>query len=102
MAFISKIPGLGTVIDKAADKFFPDKSASREAQARINEQEVAGGPASRLRLWRGFLGWALSLCFLWEVVGRNIVSTYWPQVTLPSSMLKEVSALLLGMLGLGF
>ncbi len=99
---ISSIPGLGKLLDKATDRIFPDKAASREAQSRINEQEVAGGPPSRLRLWRGFLGWALSLLFVWEVAGRTVILTYWPHVAPPPSVLKEISALLLGMLGLGF
>ena len=102
MAFWNKIPGLGTVIDRVTDRVLPDKSASREAQARINEAEVSGGPGSRLRLWRGFLGWCLSLLFVWEVAGRTVIATYWPGTKLPPSVLAEISALLLGMLGLGF
>lgn len=90
--------GLG---EKAVEKIFPDRAASREAQSRINEAEVSGAPASRLRLWRSFLGWILSLGFLWELL-RPVVLHYWPGADLPPSMTKEITTLLLGMLGLGF
>lgn len=93
---------LGNIFGKVLDKVSPDRAATREAQSRINEAEVSGAPASRLRLWRSALGWVLGLLFCWEVVGRPIVVTYWPDTTLPPSMLKEISTVLLGMLGLGF
>lgn len=101
MAVWSVIPVLGSLLDKLAG-LIPDRSKVAENQARINEQEVGGAPASRLRLWRSFLGWCLSLLFVWEVMMRPIIVTYWPGVTLPPSVLSEVSRLLLGMLGLGF
>lgn len=101
MAVWSVIPVLGSLLDKLAG-LIPDRSKVAENQARINEQEVGGAPASRLRLWRSFLGWCLTLCFVWEVMMRPIIVTYWPGVTLPPSVLSEVSRLLLGMLGLGF
>lgn len=101
MAVWSAIPVLGSLLDKLAG-LIPDRSKVAENQARINEQEVGGAPASRLRLWRSFLGWCLSLLFVWEVMMRPIIVTYWPGVTLPPSMLSEASRLLLGMLGLGF
>lgn len=101
MAVWSAIPVLGSLLDKLAG-LIPDRSKVAENQARINEQEVGGAPASRLRLWRSFLGWCLSLLFVWEVMMRPIIVTYWPGVTLPPSVLSEVSRLLLGMLGLGF
>lgn len=97
--WLKSLLGIG---EKAMEKIFPDRAASREAQSRINEAEVAGAPASRLRLWRSFLGWALSVAFIWEVIARPVIATYWPEVRLPESVLKEVSSLLLGMLGLGF
>ena len=82
---IKSLFGLG---EKALDKVFPDRAASREAQARINEAEVSGAPASRLRLWRSFLGWVLSIAFLWELV-RPIVLHYWPGADLPPSMMRK-------------
>ena len=99
MGLIDSILGIGGTV---MDKVWPDRAASREQQSQINQAEVGGAPASRLRLWRSFLGWMLSLLFCWEVVGRTIIQTYWPDTKLPPSVLKEVLQLLLGMLGLGF
>ena len=93
---------LGDIFGKAVDKLAPDKGRILEAQARITEQEAAGAPVSALRLWRAFLGWVLTLLFVWEVVGRPIAVSFWPHLSLPPPMLDEVSRLLLGMLGLGF
>ena len=97
MALWSALPVLGSLLDK----ILPNRSEAHAAQARINEAEVSGAPASLLRLWRCFLGWVLGLCFAWEVMGRPIVTTYWPDALLPPSVLAEVSRLLLAMLGLG-
>lgn len=102
MLGLGKVAGgmLGAVLDK----FFgggKDSGEIAKGQNRANEAEISGAPASRLRLWRSFLGWVLALVFAWEVVGRGIVTTYWPGAVLPPSSLEEVSAILLGMLGLG-
>ena len=51
MSFWSAVPFIGTLLDKIG-KFLPDKQKLSEAQAKINEQEIAGAPASRLRLSR--------------------------------------------------
>lgn len=86
-------------------KMLPDRSKTNEAQSRINEAEVAGAPASRLRLWRGFLGWLASLLFAWEVAGRLIIiPMLFPDFgkTLPPSSLDQIMSVLLGMLGLGW
>ena len=91
--------GLG---GKALDMVLPDRAQARAEQARINEAEIAGAPQSGLRLWRSFLGWALTLSFVWEAVARPVIATYWPQCPLPPSLIKEITSLLLGMLGLGF
>lgn len=100
MSFWSAAPFIGTLLDKIG-KFLPDKQKLSEAQSKINEQEIAGAPASRLRLWRSFLGWILALCFVWEVPVRLIITTYFPDVELPPPMLDEVSRLLFIMLGWG-
>ncbi len=97
---LNPVSAIADLIGKAFDRIFPDRSKINEAQSRINEAEVAGSGPSVLKNWRGFLGWVLSLVFAFEVVGRAIIVTYWPQVKLPPSMLKEVLTLLLGMLGL--
>ena len=102
MSWLSSIPVLGGVLEKGMDKLWPDKAESRKQQAELNRAELEGAPASRMRLWRSFLGWVLSLLFVWEVVVRTVISTYWPGVKLPPSVLKEITSLLLGMLGLGF
>lgn len=93
---------LTDLIGKGVDKIWPDKSKAREQQAALNAEELKGAPTSKLRLWRSFLGWVLALLFVWEVVFRTVISTYWPEVKLPPSVLKEITSLLLGMLGLGF
>lgn len=98
---INPITAVTGLIGKVFDRILPDKSKINEAQSRINEAEVAGAGYSILRHWRGFLGWVLALVFAWEVVGRTIITTYWPEITLPPSMLREILTLLLGMLGLG-
>jgi hypothetical protein len=100
MGILASIPIIGSILGKILDRALPDKAKTNEAQSEINKAEVAGGPASYLRLWRGFVGWTLGLCLAWEIIGRPIVATYWPGATLPPSMLQEVLTLLLGMLGL--
>lgn len=96
------IGGLLAGLGKLLGRSLPDRTDVNRAQARLNESEIQGAPPSRLRLWRSFLGWVLALVFAFEVVLRGVLMTYWPEVTLPPSVLEEVSALLLGMLGLGW
>ena len=93
---------LGKLLGRVLDRALPDRSKSAEAQSRINEAEVSGGPASALRLWRGFLGWVLAVLFAWEIVARPIIVTYWPGVPLPPSALSEITTLLTGMMGFGW
>lgn len=101
MHFLAGIPLIGDLFKTVADRISPDRSKVLEAQSRINEAEVAGAPVSRLRLWRSFLGWVLALVLAWEVAGRPVVLTYWPEALLPPSMIGEVRHLILAMLGLG-
>jgi hypothetical protein len=93
---------LTDLIGKGVDKIWPDKSKAREQQTALNAEELKGAPPSRLRLWRSALGWALLICFVWEVMIRPVLVTYWPNITLPPSMLEEVCKLLLFMLGGAF
>lgn len=95
---LDKIFGLG---EKIIDRHCPDTNASREQQTGINRSEIEGAPTSHLRLWRSFLGWCLSIGFVWEMI-RPVILHYWPTANLPPSMAKEITTLLLGMLGLGF
>lgn len=104
--FIKELLGLGRTIiggnTQAEKDALAAQTASRRNQAEINQAEIGGAPASRLRLWRSALGWALSLCFIWEAMIRPAICTYWPDALLPPSFIKEITSLLLGMLGLGF
>lgn len=99
MGLLDTILGLG---GKIMDRVSPDRAASRQQQTDINQAEVQGAPTSSLRLWRSFLGWVLSVAFVWEACIRPVVLHYLPDANLPPSMIKEISSLLLGMLGLGF
>ena len=101
MSFLTSLPVIGSLFTTIADRISPDKSKVLEAQSRINEAEVGGAPSSRLRLWRSFLGWVLAVTLAFEIVVRPIILTYWPEVTLPPSVLTEIQHLLLAMLGLG-
>lgn len=92
------LAGLGKLLGRV----LPDRPDMNRTQARLNEAEIQGAPGSRLRLWRSFLGWVLTLVFAFEVVGRGIITTYWPHVLLPPSALEAVAAILLGMLGLAW
>lgn len=97
MALWSAIPILGSLLDK----ILPDRAKNNEAQNRINEAELSGAPSSILRLWRSFLGWVLALTFAFEVVGRSVITTYWPGALLPPPMLEPVTKMLFSMLGWG-
>ena len=102
MSWFTTLPVVGDLIGKGLDKAFPDKAEARKQQSEINKAELEGAPASRLRLWRPFLGWVATLLFAWEVAVRPVIATYWPHVTLPPSVLEEVIKLLLFMLGGAF
>lgn len=96
---IRTIFGIGkSIVGKAGE----DADKAQERQAKINEAEISGAPNSILRLWRSALGWCLAISFVWEIMARPVIMTYWPQVTLPPSFIKETMSILLGMLGLGF
>lgn len=105
IGFIRELMGIGKALVGAGTKADKDALEARKAvansQAEINREEISGAPQSGLRLWRGALGWALCLCFVWEVIVRPVIGTYWPQAKLPPSFLQEITGLLLGMLGLG-
>ena len=92
---------IGSTLGLVLGRISVDKDMVAQGQQRANEAEISGAPVSPLRLWRGFLGWVLSLLFVWEVVGRSIITTYWPDVKLPPSVLEEIGSLLMGMLGMG-
>lgn len=98
MGFLQKIFGIGSEV---LSKILGKNEESRKAQTRLNEAEIAGAPQSALRLWRSALGWCLALAFVWEIVIRPVIQTYWPQASLPPSFMEEISGLLMTMLGMG-
>lgn len=92
-------------LTRAAEQALTARASQNESQGRINSSEIGGAPPSRLRLWRSFLGWTLSLLFAWEVAGRLVlIPLFLPELQkdLPPSALEQILALLMGMLGLGF
>lgn len=94
----------GAIVDigkTVAGKITGDEAKTRDNQARVTEAEISGAPQSKLRLWRSALSWLLVICFAFEVVGRAIITTYFPEAWLPPSAMKEIVSLLCGMLGLG-
>lgn len=95
---LKSLLGLGANVAKS---FGDQGKEERAAQSRLNEAEISGAPNSFLRLWRSALGWALALSFIWEVMARPVIVTYWPEAVLPPSFIRETTSLLLGMLGLG-
>ena len=96
------LSALSNTLGRIMDALLPDKGKSREQQTDLNRVELQGAPPSNLRLWRSFLGWVLSVLFVWETIGRVIIVTYWPDVVLPPSTLEVVSQMLLLMLGMAF
>lgn len=98
MEWLRKILGMGA---GAIGKITGATQESRKQQAELNAAEISGAPKSALRLWRSFLGFTLCAAFVWEVIVRPVITTYWPGVTLPPSFLDEVTGVLMGMLGLG-
>ncbi|MBD5626206.1 MAG: hypothetical protein HDQ90_01675 [Desulfovibrio sp.] len=97
--------GIAGELARASERVLSGRASQNEAQGRINSAEIEGAPQSRLRLWRSFLGWVLTLLFAWEVAGRLIViPILFPQLErhLPPSALDQILTVLLGMLGLGF
>ena len=102
MSLLSGIPIIGDIIGNVLDRFTTNKTESARQQTDLNREEIKGAGQSKLRLWRGFLGWVLAIVFAWEIIGRTILVTYFPHILLPDSMLEEVMRLLLAMLGLGF
>lgn len=101
MSWVTGIPVIGGFVEKILGRVSADKDTIIQGQNQINQSEITGAPASRLRLWRSFLGWVLALVFAWEVIARPIVMTYSPDTILPPSMIDEIKHLLIGMLGLG-
>ena len=92
----------GKIVGSVIDKVNPDKAESRRQQHELNMMELDKAPQSRLFLWRPFTMWLFALLAAWEIVVRPIIVTYWPDATVPPSMLETVLEILLGGMALGF
>lgn len=94
---IQSLFGIG---EKVVEKIFPDRARLQERQLEINaETERASGGGFTPR--KAFM-YVLVLCFVWEVMVRPVVVTYWPQTVLPPSMLKDVMLAMSSLFGLGW
>lgn len=89
--------GLG---GKALDRILPVRAKLQEKNLEINaETERASG--GRLTP-RKLMMYLLCVLFTWEVVARPILVTYWPDLTLPPSMGKEIWLAVSALFGMGF
>jgi Holin of 3TMs, for gene-transfer release len=125
MSMLSVIPGVGEVVDKVLDKalsFIPDPEqrakalqAVREmdlradlAQLEVNRAEAAS-PSLFVAGWRPFVGWVCGAAFAYKFVvqpflcwGMLIFLPDYPVAKLPPLDWAELSAVLGGLLGLGY
>ena len=63
MSWVSAIPLVGGLVDKALDRLLPDKKKVSEGQIELNKLELQDAPRSYLRLWRPFLFWVSIFIF---------------------------------------
>ena len=93
---------VGGLLDKLFGKIVADKDKNLEAQARINEQEVATSGTTRLKAWRGFVGWVCGVVFACLVLVFPIILAIFPNARLPdfTPYLEMVFKLLVGMLAI--
>lgn len=94
---LKSILGLG---EKALDRVFPDRARLQEKNLEINAEteRASGGRMTPRKLFM----YLLAVDFAWEVMVRPVIVTYWPGVTLPPSMAKEVLLAASAMYGMGF
>lgn len=96
-AWLTSLLGIG---GKVLDKVLPDRGRFQEKNLEINaETERSSGGRMTPRKLMMYL---LCLLFAWEVAIRPIIVTYWPETTLPPSMLTEVMLAVSSLFGLGF
>lgn len=101
MAALGPIAAIGGIIAKIADKFLPsreERAAQNQAQVDLNKIEAQKAPSSILHLWRPLLMTVCVGLLVWEVA-RTVLVTYWPNLMLPPSMLREIMQILF--VGLG-
>lgn len=105
MGWASAISVVGGLLGKALDRLLPDRKKLAEGQIELNRLELQEAPRSYLRLWRPFLFWVCSLCFLYVVIVQPVLAFYFPGLPLPvvSEELSEtILRLLLVGLGAGY
>lgn len=101
MSWISALPVVGGLIDKALDRLLPDKKRISEGQIELNKLELQDAPRSYLRLWRSFLFWALTLCAVYLIIVQPVLHFYFPDVPLPELPVDFSELLRLLLVGLG-
>lgn len=97
LGFLQNLWGIG---GKVLDKIFPDRAKLQEKNLEINaetEKASNGGMTPRKLMM-----YVLVFLFVWEVVGRNILATYWPEIPLPPSMMQEVMLAVGSLFGMGW
>ena len=83
----------------------PRQKKLTEGQLELNKLELQEAPRSYLRLWRSFLFWVLSLCFLYVVIAQPLLTFYFPGLPLPvvsEELSDTIIRLLLVGLGAGY
>ncbi len=101
MSWLSAVPVLGGLLDKALDRLLRDKGKVAEGQQELNKLELQEAPKSYLRLWRSFLFWVISLCVLYVMVVQPVMRFYFPDVPLPPLAVEFEELLRLLLIGLG-
>lgn len=101
MSWISALPVVGGLIDKALDRLLPDKKRISEGQIELNKLELQDAPRSYLRLWRPLLFWVISLCVLYLLLVQPVLHFYFPGVPLPNLPVDFSELLRLLLIGLG-
>lgn len=97
VGWLTSLLGLG---GKVLDKVLPDRAKFQEKNLEINaETERASGGCMTPRK---LLMYVLIFLFVWEVAARPVIVTYWPELPLPPSMLREVMLAVSSLFGLGF
>lgn len=97
LGFLKNLLGIG---GKALDKLFPDRAKLQEKNLEINaetEKASNGGMTPRKLMM-----YVLVFLFVWEVLGRNIIATYWPATLLPPPMLQEILLAVGSLFGMGW
>lgn len=97
MGWLASLFGLG---GKVLDRILPDRAKFQEKNLDINAEteRTSGGRMTPRKLLMYVCVWL----FVWEVAARPVIVTYWPELPLPPSMLREVMLSMSSLFGLGF